>query len=465
MKKLAIILTMTSVLFLGMTGSSPAVDHEKFPFFPSLLNTKTGGPVSSSEFEDPGRCRICHRDIYNQWKGSMHSNAWIDPVFQALWKIGDDETNGAIRNLCSGCHSPIGTVGEEVSFDPARGMFVASEIAEKGVQCDFCHTVVESTWRDTPTSQPHNGSLIMDPGDVKRGPYKDSDSPGHDTAYSELHTSAEFCGSCHHIFHPVTNFPIERTYDEWRQSVYARVGIVCQDCHMMPIEKAIEAARTLVKPVNPGKASPLGPERDTVYTHEFVGGNFAITRLLGSEKHAQIAEARLKSAAEVRILLPEKAVSGQLVRFKVEVINIGAGHNLPTSLTEVRQMWLDVTVKDPKGNVLMRSGAVDDHGAIDPEANIFRTVAVDKDGNVTHKPWAISHFSEVRVIPPKGSDKSTFSFLLPDKIRKGELTIDAVLRYRSFSQHLADLLLGEGKMEVPVVDMNTEQAMLKVSKK
>jgi hypothetical protein len=202
-----------------------------------------------------------------------------------------------------------------------------------------------------------------------------------------------------------------------------------------------------------------------VYTHEFVGGNFALPRLLGSEKHAQIAEARLKSAAEVKIHLPEKAVSGQLVKFKVKVFNVGAGHNLPTSLTEIRQMWLDVTVTDPKGNILMRSGDLDDHGAIDPEANIFRAVAVDKDGNETHKPWEISHFSEVRVIPPKGSDTSTFTFLLPGNLKKGELTIDVVLRYRSFSQHLADLLLGEGKIEVPVVDMNMEQAMLVVSKK
>jgi len=463
MKKPLIILTITMAVLTA--GVSLAVDTGKYPFFPSLLNTRTGGPVSSSEFEDPNRCRTCHRDIYNQWNGSMHSNAWIDPVFQALWKIGDDETNGAIRNLCSGCHSPIGTVGEEVSFDPVRGMFGASEIAEKGVQCDFCHTVEESTWRDTPTSQPQNGSLIMNPGDVKRGPYRDSDSPGHDTAYSVLHTSAEFCGSCHHVFHPVTNFPIERTYDEWKQSVYARAGIVCQDCHMMPVEKSIEVARTLKKPTNPGQASPLGPERETVYTHEFVGGNFALPDLLGSEKHGRIARERLKSAAEIRMHLPEKAVRGELVTFKVEVVNVGAGHNLPTSLTEIRQMWLDVTVKGPKGEILMHSGALDDHGTIDPEANIFRAVAVDKDGNVTHKPWAISHFSQVRVIPPKGSDNSTFSFILPDKIKKGELTIEVVLRYRSFSQHLADLLLGEGKIQVPVVDMSREQTTLTVSKK
>jgi len=450
---------------LLITGTSFAVELDKYPFFPSLLNTRTGGPVASSEFEDPGRCRICHRDIYNQWSGSMHSNSWVDPVFQALWKIGDNETNGAIRNHCAGCHSPIGTVGEEISFDPVRGMFGASRIAEKGVQCDFCHTVAESTWKDTPTAQPQNGSLLMDPGDVKRGPYKDSSSPGHDTEFSQLHTSAEFCGSCHHVFHPVTNFPIERTYDEWKQSVYARAGIVCQDCHMMPIEKAIEAARTLVKPVNPGKASPMGPERETVYNHEFVGGNFTLPSLLGSDMHSRLARQRLQSAAELKIHLPDRAVSGQIVRFKVEVINVAAGHNLPTSLTEVRQMWLDVTVMDPKGEIIMRSGGLDDHGAIDPEANIFRAVAVDKDGKETHKPWAISHFSEVRVIPAKGSDKSTYSFLLPDKIRKGDLTIDAVLRYRSFSQHLADELFGKGAVNVPVVDMKTASVTLPAARK
>lgn len=457
-----------AVIFLLVISTSAAVsaaDVEKFPFFPSLINTKTGGYVSSSEFDDPGMCRICHRDIYNQWKGSMHSAAFVDPIFQALWKIGELETKGATRNLCAGCHTPIGTVGQEVTFDPSEGVFKAGEIASKGVQCDFCHTIVESTWKDTPAFAPGNASLLMDPGDVKRGPYRDSDSPGHDTAYSELHTTAEFCGSCHQIFHPVTNLPIERTYDEWKQSVYARAGIVCQDCHMMPLEKAIEAARTLKKPVNPGKASPLGPMRDTVYTHEFVGGNFAVTAMLGADKHAGIARDRLKSAAKLEIQVPDKFVSGRLSRFKVTVMNVGAGHNLPTSLTEVRQMWLDVRVTGAKGQVLFRSGALDADGNIDPDASIFRAVAVDADGNVTHKPWEISHFRSTRTIPPKGSDTSQYAFVVPDRPRKGELTVTAVLRYRSFSQELANELLGEKATVVPVVDMVSAEEKVVVSRK
>ena len=85
MKRFALCLALAGALLMVTGGAPHAADQEKFPFFPSLLNTSTGGPVSSSEFEDPGRCRICHRDIYKQWKGSMHSNSWVDPVFQAVF--------------------------------------------------------------------------------------------------------------------------------------------------------------------------------------------------------------------------------------------------------------------------------------------------------------------------------------------------------------------------------------------
>ena len=136
---------------------------------------------------------------------------------------------------------------------------------------------------ETPTREPQNASFIVDPGPVKRGPYRDSDSPYHETEYSELHTKSEFCANCHNVFHPSNNFPIEDTYREWKTSVYAQAGIQCQDCHMMPVEKAIEAARTLVRPANPGRAAMGGPQREQVFTHEFVGANAVVTELLGAK--------------------------------------------------------------------------------------------------------------------------------------------------------------------------------------
>jgi hypothetical protein len=301
--------------------------------------------------------------------------------------------------------------------------------------------------------EPGNASIIVDPGSVKRGPYKDSDSPYHETEYSELHTRSEFCGNCHNVFHPSNNFPIEDTYREWKNSVYAQAGIQCQDCHMMPVEKAIEAAKPLVKPVNPGQPCVTGPKREQMYTHEFVGANAVVTDLLGAKQHAAIAVTRLQNAASIALELPAKAVAGSIVKFKVKVRNETAGHNLPTSLTDVRQVWVEV-VAQAGGKEIFHSGALDSEGGVDPEAAMFHAQAIDKDGHHTSKPWEIVRFEKNTSIPPKGSASPSYSFVLPADA-KGPVAVRATLHYRSYDQALANLLLGAGAPKIPVIDMVT----------
>jgi hypothetical protein len=422
-----------------------------FPFFPSLLSSVDGRAVKSSDFEDPGVCMGCHPELFRQWNGSMHSNAFVDPVFQALWRIGVQETGGEVERLCAGCHTAIGTMAGEVRLG-ADGVFHAgSEVAKKGVQCDLCHTIAGARDRETPTREPQNASIVVDPGAVKRGPYKDSDSPYHDTEYSALHTSSEFCANCHNVFHPSNNFPIEDTYREWRSSVYAQAGIQCQDCHMMPVEKAIEAARTLVKPVNPGQPCVTGPKRDQVYTHEFVGANAVVTGLLGAKDHAAIAVKRLQNAASIALELPAAAAPGRMVAFKVRVRNETAGHNLPTSLTDVRQAWIEVVAK-AGGTEVYHSGALDAAGSVDPEATMFHAHAVDRQGHHTVKPWEVVRFESNTTIPPKGSATARYAFELPQDAT-GPLTVEATLHYRSYDQAVANLLLGAGAPKIPVIDM------------
>ena len=71
--------------------------------------------------------------------------------------------------------------------------------------------------------------------------------------------------------------------------------------------------------------------------------------MLASNLHKKydMAIAKLKAAAELEIS-PVYA-KGQLAEIKVRVKNVRAGHNLPTSLTNVREMWLEVTAKDAAG--------------------------------------------------------------------------------------------------------------------
>jgi hypothetical protein len=245
------------------------------PFFPSRASTG-GRMVSATDFESPEICTACHAEIFTQWRGSMHSNAWFDPVYRAALNMISQASGGRADRFCMGCHTPIGVVSKEARLDGA-GM---STQASSGVQCEFCHNV-------SATSGIGNGSYVLTPKlhgrSLKFGPYRDALSAYHDTAYSKLHTLSEFCGDCHNVTHPFNRLPIERTYTEWRDSAYSGAGIQCQDCHMQPVK---------------GRASPLGRARDKVYQHYFVGGNALVPQLLGSQKHAGLAESMLRSAAD-----------------------------------------------------------------------------------------------------------------------------------------------------------------------
>lgn len=442
-----------AVCFIVLAFKAYALDEktikENFPFFPSLLTTKSGEVVKSSDFESSEVCMGCHPTIYNQWKGSMHSNSLKDPVFQALWNIGEKEVGESVRNLCAGCHSAVGTVSQEIKKE--NGKFVASNVAMEGVTCDMCHTIVETRMNVSPTGLPQNASFVINPGNTKYGPYNDANSPYHKTAYSDLHTKSEFCGSCHNVFHPVSNFHVENTYTEWKFSIYAQKGIQCQDCHMVPVEVAIETAKTLKKPATlPGQPCTTGPKRDYMYTHEFIGGNAVLTKLMGSEKHSEMAVKRLQNAAGLEVKFDD-IKKGNMGELKVKVINETAGHNLPTSLTEVREMWLEVYVKDEKGKIIFSSGTLDKEGNVDENAEMFNAYTVDEKGKHTVKPWEIARFEYNNTIPPKGSKTVKYNFIVPKNSKK--LTAEVKLNYRSYPQKVANAILGPGAPKIPVILM------------
>ena len=433
---------------------------EKYKFKPSYITVKDHRKLTPEAWTDPEVCAQCHPRQYDGWKGSMHSNAFKDPVFQALWAMGEKATKGKVRNHCAGCHSPIGTVTETIKFNPDDGLhgsFSAPKIAENGVSCDVCHTISGSNINDTDVLEHGNSSFEMDPGPVKRATLKDSKSPFHETEYSEHHTSSKFCGNCHNIFHPENNFPVERTYDEWKYSVYAQNDIQCMDCHMVPVETAMRVADEMKRPKDlknsliGGFAGLGGPFRDVVHDHAFVGGNAVVTEVISGKKSKNKAEAikRLQNVASINLELSTQ--KDALHNLKVRVNNDRAGHHLPTSLTEVRQIWLEIVVTDDKGAELFRSGTMQKDYSLPKGTVIFNASAVDKNGKHTELPWEITRFETVNTIPPKGHKDSNYAFNIPADAKS--VTVLTKLHYRSFSQHLADMLLGKGKIIVPSVEM------------
>jgi len=413
--------------------------------------------VRVNQFIDPSVCAECHSEIYRQWNGSMHSKAFTDPLWRAATKLffKEAEKSEEILELkaCVKCHTPLGFRSYSIS-SPADDYDKLADLPAQGIFCNWCHNINEVKHLGDAGYEVEPGGGEDDPSTML-GPFKDAVSDYHPTKYSELHTKSEFCGLCHNVTHAANKLPLEATYNEWKASPYntgnPETTVNCQDCHMRQ-RPGIPSTGKTERPDNPGRASIMGPEREHIWTHYFVGANAVVTKLLGSEMHAQMAVERLQNAADMELIKRSSYKKNELVEIKVKVINSGAGHYLPTGLTEIRQMWLDVQIKDASGKVILSSGKLDENGSIDKNAVMYHTQLGDENGNpVLNVAKADRILFDYR-IPPKGYVIEKYAFFIPDDA-VSPLEVIVKLKYRSISQPLARTLLGENLPEIPVIDM------------
>jgi len=220
------------------------------------------------------------------------------------------------------------------------------------------------------------------------------------------------------------------------------------------------------------------------YRHNFNGANYLLSYLAsgaakkaGDEKKAtllngeyEIAVKRLQAAADIELSPIYR--NGTLVEVRVRVRNLRAGHNLPTSLTNVRQMWLEITAKDDKGNVLMTSGAIDNQGHLPDTTRMLNSDGMGRDFHFAIDPWVVTSFSRHDTIPPRGYKDVYYGLNAPQGVKK--IVLEVKLRYRQADQGVAEAILGAlpeninlkdiyGLTKVPVlpvVDMVVKQFSL-----
>ena len=364
----------------------------------------------------------------------MHAQAAVDPVYLHELRLADQQTEGGVGTFCLKCHSPIGdALGETAPPGGATDGSTLSEIAKAGVTCDFCHTVSGKA-----PGRLGNGSFESDPGLTKRGPYKDSVSPGHDTAYSEFHTTSEFCGTCHDVNHPANGLALEATYTEWAEGEWAKAGVRCQDCHMTPGPGPSAPAS--------GVAATFGPEREAVYEMSFKGPN-------GVFGDPAVAEELLKSAAELELVIEGAGAEG--------VDRVMRCAPWSRSRTWVRATTCPPASPTPAACGLEVSAVADTGGPVELGRVEYRTVFADAQGNHEDVPaWlAASVYSDHR-IPPAGIASETIEFTWPEGL-SGDARVVAELKYMSFTQELADAA-GLGT-EVPVVVMSQVERGVKTA--
>ncbi len=409
---------------------------------PAAAPVETHAPPQKFEpgaFEDPKVCSTCHSAIYEEWSRSMHAYAWEDKWYQPDYLLAHQETDGATDTLCGACHAPV--AARTGLLPPADGSkFDAT--SRRGISCDFCHTV-------SGVEQMHNMGHISQPGSVKLGPRGDGKSLYHEVKYSEIHTKADFCGSCHMVIHPTTGVHIIDTWEDWKNNEYGKQGVRCQDCHMTPTPGVSKT---------PGRAALMGKQRDSLAFHGFVGGSSYVQDQMGNKQQAELSREFLRAAAEVK--LAEKVTADGTLELTVDVHNVGAGHKIPTGTTYIRIMWLQVEVVDKAGKVVYSSGHIDKNNHVDPNAVFFRVLFRDAEGNLTGKSWRAHGIGYDRRIPAKGKDSETYRIPLPGK---GEYQVKTRLMYRSMTQNSLDEIFARtGKKLPPVVSVEMAAAQTKI---
>lgn len=402
-------------------------------------------------FIEPDTCGGCHTEIMEQWTGSMHNLSHQDPVYLRIASflrqglVAEGEI--AEAESCVKCHTPVGTVTgfpKKLSDDLSK----TPDIAVQGIQCDYCHSAVD-------VSRMYNNGLVLEPGEgedepgVKYGPFDDCEPDFHETAQSALHQRSEICGTCHDVKHVAFGTDLETTYTEWKNSPYNAADpaarVTCQGCHMYQ-RPGVPATGSTERPENPGAATDYSPERPHIFTHYFVGGNSGVPPLFDDTEKAEMAMARLQHAATLELDLTRLDQK----KLGIVVANTGAGHSLPTGLGDLRQVWLEVVIRDAGDKVIYQTGIPDEKKELAADTLIFRTVFGDGNGNpVINLAKAKEVLSDTR-IPAKARVTRVIDLESP---LSPDTRISVRLLYRGASQKVLNLIPERETDTLPVIEM------------
>lgn len=377
--------------------------------------------IEIQEIQHSNNCVFCHGDYlmneevpsyaepYDGWINSMMGQSARDPVWHAAVAIANQDADGS-GEFCIRCHAPGGWLA---------GRSTGGEIEDlthddmDGINCNFCHRLVDPVLSPDSPAQDEailaaldfppggiegNARWVVDPDDVRRGPFDDVPQNMHGSAeiiFSPFHLESAMCGSCHDVSNPVYErqpdgtyalgaldqahatldphdmMPEQRTYSEWLHSDFAKGGVEfedgrfggnhptgimqsCQDCHM----PKKDTGGCSFWEFDPFFARPDMP------MHHFAGAN---TWVLGAIKDhygedvnltdESVADAMARTEDMLRAA-SDMELNVENDELRVRIVN-WSGHKLPTGYPEGRRMWINVEFFDDKGNVIDERGEYD----------------------------------------------------------------------------------------------------------
>ena len=437
-------------------------------------------PMTQTDFHVPGtqvgnmplanlraasECANCHGN-YNAaaeptatWAGSLMALGGKDPLFYAQMTTANQDVAN-VGSFCLRCHVPVAVVTGHVA--QANGSTLDARDKE-GVTCHFCHSMVDPNYQagvSPPEDQavlaalaavPNyaaNAMFVLDPQGRRRGPRADH-AASHELLVSPFLREAKLCGTCHDVGNvavskqgdgtyqynllntespshdPWQQFPLERTYTEWKLSAFAAGGVdlgdrfggnrspvvaTCQDCHM---------------PTVAAKACFFGPDRNDMATHDFAGAAVPSLDLIAAYTvgDPDVDPAHVAAGRAKALSMLQRAATVELSRDGADVVARvinQSGHKLPTGHIEGRRVWLNLKFYDINDTLLLERGHYDSGTAHLDEATTTvyeMQVALSADaaaatglpaGVTTHMALADTIAKDTR-IPPRGFNNTTYA--------------------------------------------------------
>lgn len=277
------------------------------PAFERPIDTRAAPALLSTLHAEA--CGNCHRDIYDEWRTTIHSQAWTDPYFQVDWEFDGRQ------QICKNCHIPLDRQQEHRvlgfrdrdKWDPILepNPEFDAQLQHEGVTCAACHL--------------RDGHILGVRGDT-----------GAPHPVRRIESGNEVCVRCHVVsgerWDTFFRFPPCGTVAEI-QSAKSRqptgevtadevAPLGCVDCHMPLVERPLVT----------------GGVTRTTRRHVWRGGH---------------DPQMVKNGLDVRLDIE----SGASRYAQLTLTNIGAAHYLPTG-TPDRQLTVTLRALDSTGAVV-----------------------------------------------------------------------------------------------------------------
>ena len=350
-------------------------------------------------------CKVCHKTIYKQWKGSMHSQsaAVKDPIHGAFYgKVVGDPTKEGVKlkgkyPICLQCHAPNAARDKTTKLD-------AKPAYSEGINCVACHTLSVFKGTTGKDGKQKLGMMAYKTADTLQGPkgfktefktedmFGDASGEGDSKPNPHLGDTVELDGKTIQSMPMSGNPQLMKSND------------ACMGCH----DK--RARGNGVALCITGKEYAKGGARVTCTScHMPVNQGLTDHSMGGGHDQAMLEKGFIFSVTSNK--------SGDMLRTRVTLEN-KLPHSLPTG-APFRNIYMKLTAYDDAGNVVWQN--FEDHPVIEDPKAYFNYELLDAEGVHTSPPSSKSVGADNRL---DAFETRTLEYDIPAKsvtLVRGEL--------------------------------------------